>query len=74
MFQNYTVQPNLMEVILDHEDVALPTELSQDWVWLVNTLYKYGTLLRLHTLQHLAGKRDKRKAFEILKNFTALTC
>jgi hypothetical protein len=35
----------------------------------VNTLYKYGSLLRLHTQQHLAGKRDKCIAFEILKYF-----
>jgi len=59
------VQPALIEVNFDHEDITLPTELSQDWVGLVNTLYKYGALLRLHTRHHLAGKRDKCKDFEI---------
>jgi hypothetical protein len=49
----------LIEVTLDHEDVTLPTELSQDWVEPVNTLYKYGSVLRLNTLQHLARNRDK---------------
>jgi hypothetical protein len=74
ILENQRVQPTLIGIILDPADVTLPTELSQDWVGLVNTLHKYGTLLRLHTLHHLAGKRDKCKVLEILKLFTAVTC